>query len=196
MQSSFLLCGLPRSRLYWLSRFLTVLHQSVCLCDGLCRATSAQSFWEMAEAVCQERGVRIFGNSEILNLPLLPSLLAARPMTKVVWIHRPMLDSIKAAEAAGYHIPVQIWQAMAAHLTEYLEHVDWIVPFDLLDHESTMRMLWEKVLPGLEWNQRRWQAFTRKRIVCNPALTINIDSTRLARFLEAEIEPIVLPPLG
>lgn len=90
----------------------------------------------MAEAVCRERGVRIFGNSEILNLPLLPSLLAARPLTKVVFIHRPMMDSIKAAEAVGYHIPARIWQAMAAHLTKYIEHVDLVVPFELL-YETT-----------------------------------------------------------
>jgi hypothetical protein len=117
VKHSFLVCGLPRSRLLWLSRFFTVPHQSVCLCDGSLRATGAESFWQVAEDLCQERGVRIFGNSEILNLPLLPSLLAARPMTRVVWIHRPMIDSINAAEAVGYNIPVRIWQAMAAHLS-------------------------------------------------------------------------------
>src|SRR6266404_9125802 len=110
---TLLICGFPRSRLTWLGRFLSVPHQSICLCDGLARATNAESFWTIAEAVCRERGVGIFGNSEILNLPLLPSLLAARPMTKVVFIHRPMMDSIKAAEAVGYHIPIQIWEGFA-----------------------------------------------------------------------------------
>jgi hypothetical protein len=96
MKATFLLCGLPRSRLLWLSRFFSAPHCSICLCDGLARATNAESFWEMAEAVCQERRVRIFGNSEILNLPLLQALLAVRPMTKVVFIHRPMMDSINS----------------------------------------------------------------------------------------------------
>jgi hypothetical protein len=193
---SFLLCGLPRSRLLWLSRFFSVPHQSVRLCDGSFRATNAESFWQMAEELCQERGARIFGNAEILNLPLLPSLLAARPMTKVVFIHRPMLDSIKAAEAVGHHIPIQIWRAFAAHLTMYLEHVDWIVPFRLLDDESTMRMLWEKVRPGLEWNQRRWRAFVGTRIVCERSKVPDRSYEALEQFLGAKVEPIVLPTLG
>jgi hypothetical protein len=29
-----------------------------------------------------------------------------------------------------------------------------------------MKMLWEWVLPDVPWNQRRWQAFVGKRIVC------------------------------
>ena len=101
MKTAFLLCGLPRSRLLWLSRFFSVPRQSICLCDGLARATNAEDFWIMAEELCEPMGVEYFGNSEILNLPLLPALLAARPMTKVVWIHRPIEDSIWAAEAAG-----------------------------------------------------------------------------------------------
>jgi hypothetical protein len=164
---SFLLCAFPHSRLLWLSRFLTVPHQSVCLCDGLARATSAEAFWTMAEELCEERGVRIFGNSEILNLPLLQALLAARPMTKVVWIHRPIEDSIRAAEAAGYRIPTKIWEVFAAHLRKYLQYVDWIERYELLDDEATMRRLWGLILPGVPWNHRRWHAFTKRRIVCD-----------------------------
>ena len=50
MQSAFLVCGFPRSRLLWLSRFLSVPHQSICLCDGLSRARSAESFKTRIEA--------------------------------------------------------------------------------------------------------------------------------------------------
>jgi hypothetical protein len=162
---------------------------------ALARATSAEAFWATAEELCEERGVGIFGNSEILNLPLLPAFLAARPMTKVVWIHRPMEDSIKAAEACGYHIPARIWQAFAAHLTNYLEHVDWIVPFGLIDDEATVRTLWEKVLPDVSWNQRRWQAFVGKRIVCERSKVADRSYEKLQQFMEAEVEPLVLPPL-
>jgi len=53
VKHSFLVCGLPRSRLTWLARFLSVPHQSVCLCEGLARATSAEAFWTMAEDLCK-----------------------------------------------------------------------------------------------------------------------------------------------
>jgi hypothetical protein len=149
----------------------------------------------MAEDLCRAKCIEYFGNAELFNLPLLPSLLAARPMTKVVFIHRPMMESIKAAEAVGYHIPVRIWQAMAAHLTKYIEYVDWIVPFGLIDDEATMRTLWEKVLPDVPWNQRRWQAFVHRRIVCDRANVPNASYEKLEQFLGAEIEPLVLPEL-
>jgi hypothetical protein len=150
----------------------------------------------MAEDLCRAKCIEYFGNAELFNLPLLPSLLAARPMTKVVFIHRPMMESIKAAEANGYHIPTRIWQAMAANLFEYIEYVDWIVPFRLIDDEATMRMLWEKVLPGLGWNQRRWQAFVGKRIVCNRSKVPERSYEALEQFLRSEVEPINLPSLG
>jgi hypothetical protein len=196
MQSAFLLSAFPRSGLCWVSRFLTVPHRSICLCDGLSRATSAEDFWRMAEDLCtRSPGVEYFGNAEWLNLQLMEALLAFRPMTRVIWIKRKMEDSLRAAVAAGYRIDPRLWRGMGVYVERHIGLVDWFIPFEKLNDQATMEELWQKVLPTVGWNQRRWEAFAGKRIVCTPARIINTDSSRLARFLKAELEPIILPPV-
>jgi len=149
----------------------------------------------MAEDLCTRSGIDYFGNAELLNLQLMEALLALRPMTRVIWIKRKMEDSLRAAEAAGYRIDARLWQGMVVYIERHIGLVDWFIPFEKLNDQATMEELWQKVLPTVSWNQRRWEAFAGKRIVCNPARIINTDSSRLARFLNAELEPIILPPL-
>jgi len=65
----------------------------------------------------------------------------------------------------------------------------------LLDDEETMRRLWGLILPGVPWNRRRWQAFTKRRIVCDRSKLPDRSYEKLQQFLGAEVETLVLPPL-
>lgn len=192
---TFLVCGLPRSRLSWLARFLSVPHVSVCLCDGLNRTTSAEKYWSLFEELCWFKGISYFGNAEVLNLAVLPALLAARPLTKVVWIDRDLSQSIRSAAAAGCKFDPALWQGLAELRDRYAQHFDLVLPFAELGEEDAIRLLWQTVLPGLPFDRRRWKAFADKRIVCSrEEKARGRDLRRLEQFLEVEGETIIVPP--
>jgi hypothetical protein len=192
---TFLLAGFPRSGLYWLSQFLTVPHRSVCLCDGFEQMAGIEGFWATGEEVCKDKGVEFFGNAATMNLVLLPALLARRPLTKVIWVERRLGDSIRSAEASGFHLGIRSWQGLGQLRIRYTEHFDAEINFNDLSDESAIRAIWAEVLPTVPWNQERWHAFRRKRIVCNRPKLPGQDYSRLERLLRDEAEEIVVPPL-
>jgi len=65
---SFLIAGLPRSGLCWLSRLFTVPHYSVCLSNGFGRVPGVDLFWSAGEGLCKDMGVEFFGNAATMNL--------------------------------------------------------------------------------------------------------------------------------
>jgi hypothetical protein len=61
-------------------------------------AASAQEFWDNAE----QNNEPVYGNSDSANIFVLSALLAARPLTKVVWIDRPIKDCVISMSKAGF----------------------------------------------------------------------------------------------
>jgi hypothetical protein len=182
---TFLIAGLPRSGLCWLSRFFSVPRISTCLCNGFGQVPSIDLFWAAGEGL----GVEFFGNSATMNLMLLPSLLARRPLTKTIWVDRGLDDAMRSAERAGFHLDVEMWAGLEQLRVRYAEHFDAEISFSDLSNESSMRGIWAEALPGAPWNQARWEAYKRKRIVCDRAKTAGTDMGGLARLLNAELEP-------
>jgi hypothetical protein len=174
----------------WLSRFLTVPHKSLCTCDAIGHVESAEEFWARGEQIARERNLEYYGNCELLNLTILPSLIATRPLTCVLYVDREIISSMMASQRAGQGIPAEMWNALGEYRLRHRAHFDAIIPYDLLGDASTMKALWELVLPGVAWNQARWEAFSRKRITCKKP-TLSVDHfDRLKAFLGREAEPV------
>jgi hypothetical protein len=142
------------------------------------------------EQLARERNLEYYGNCELLNLTIPPSLPAARPLTRTIYIDREIVSSIMGSQRAGQMIPSEMWNALAEYRRKYVEHFDAIIPYDLLDDALTMEALWELLLPGVPWNQARFEAFSRKKITCEkPTLTLD-RFEKLKAFLCREVERV------
>jgi hypothetical protein len=95
-----------------------------------------------------------------------------------------------ASRRAGQVIPAEMWNALGEYRLRHRAHFDAIVPYDLLGDASVMEALWELVLPGVPWNQARFEAFSRNKITCEkPTLTMD-RFEKLKAFLGREVEPV------
>ena len=192
---TFLVAGFPRSGLLWLSRLFTVPHHSACISNGFGQIPGLELFWAAGENMCKDMDLEFFGNAATMNLILLPALLARRPLTKVLWVERELRDSMRSAQRAGFHLDIQLWQRLGQFRIRYAEHFDAQISFGDLGDESAMSAIWTEVLPGVPWNSKRWEAYRRKRIVCDRSKTAATDLCRLEQLLRDEAEEIVVPPL-
>lgn len=172
MKHTFLICGWPRSRTMWLSEFLTVPGVSVCTHEATEFAENAEEFWNNGKEF--SKGVEIYGNSDSANLYGLRSMLALRPMTKVVWINRPMSEVRESMIKIG--MPMS--DATVWHITQLRdlcwEYMDMVIDFDCLVHSHECREIWEHCLPGVPFDYERWGVYTDRKIgysVDNPMPT-------------------------
>src|SRR6267378_4396338 len=99
MKSSFLICGFPRSRSMWLSKFLTIPGVCVCTHEATEYAGSAPEFWKNALDFCSDSGAPIYGNADCANIYVLPGMLAEQPLCRTVWIARPIVEVCASMKA-------------------------------------------------------------------------------------------------
>lgn len=162
MNSTFLICGYPRSRTMWLSRFLTVPGESMCTHEATEFSGSASEFWNNAERYSQ--GVDVYGNSDSANVYVLPALLAMRPMTRVVWVSRDIHSVAKSMRAAGMGQAVDGLKTLKYMFDLYIEYFDLVVDFNALSNPEICRMVWEFCLPDIPWDWGRWGQFADRKI--------------------------------
>jgi hypothetical protein len=87
-------------------------------------------------------------------------------------------------------IPAEMWNALGEYRQRHRVHFDAIVPYNLLGDALAMKGLWKLALPGVAWNQARFEAFSRKKITCEkPTLTLD-RFEKLAAFLGREVERV------
>ena len=159
IKDSFLICAFPRSRTMWLSQFLSVPGVSTCTHEATEFAGNAAEFWHNAECSCRASGVQIYGNSDSANTFVLPALLAERPLTRVVWIARPIVEVAKSMKAAKMPFTEQSARTLIALRDAHWAHFDLMIDFK--DHErmDTCRELWEFCLPMVPFDADRWGLF-------------------------------------
>lgn len=193
--NTFLVCGLPRSGLAWLSRFASVPRYSHSFCDLCSQADSAESFWRHAETFAEHHALVAVGNAEILNLALLPALLTARPLTRVLYIDRGLTESRRAAEDAGQEIPDWLWQSLWRYRAKGAEHFDAVVPFAGLHELAVMHPAFQVLFGNdVPFSPKRFHAFARKKILCEKTTLSPEKFAQLNASLGREVE--VLPALG
>jgi hypothetical protein len=164
MNNSFLICAFPRSRTMWLAQFLSVPGVSVTTHEATEFAGSASEFWENAEAACRGAGADIYGNSDSANIFVLPALLAERPLTRVIWIARPIVEVAKSMKAAKMPFTEQSARTLIAMRDAHRDHFDAIITFESLERMDICRWIWEYCLPGVPFDAGRWGLFHSKKI--------------------------------
>jgi len=162
MKSSFLICGYPRSRTMWLSKFLSVPGISVCTHEACEFAGSAGEFWDNAERYAP--GDLIYGNSDSANVYVLPALLAERPMTKVLWIERDLKKVAQSMRAAGMPFEDKALLNLEMMRELHQDHIDMSVDFDNLIYGNVCHFVWEFCLPGVPWDWGRWGLYADQKI--------------------------------
>lgn len=162
MTHTFLICGFPRSRTMWLAHFLSVPEVCVCTHEATEFAADAEEFWANGELFA--RGLDYYGNSDSANLYGLRSMLALRPMTKVVWINRPM-DEVRESMA---RIGMPMTETTITHILRLRdlcwEYMDLCIDFDCLVNAYECRRIWEHCLPGIPFDYGRWGQFNNRKI--------------------------------
>lgn len=162
IEHSFLICGFPRSRTAWLSEFLTVPGVSICSHEATEHAGCAEEFWANAERFAAN--CWIYGNSDSANLYGLRSMLALRPMTRVIWINRPM-DEVRRSM---WNIGMPMNDNTVWHITKLRdlcwEYMDLVIDFDCLVNAYECKQIWEYCLPGVPFDYGRWGMFTSRKI--------------------------------
>jgi len=160
MKDSFLICAFPRSRTMWLAQFLSVPGVSICTHEATEFAGSAAEFWENAEAY----RAPIYGNSDSANIFVLPALLAERPLTRVIWIARPIVEVARSMKAAKMPFTEQSARTLMVMRDAHKDHFDTIIPFESLERMDVCRWIWEYCLAGVPFDAGRWGLFHSKKI--------------------------------
>jgi hypothetical protein len=164
MTNSFLICGFPRSRTLWLSKFLTIPEVCVCTHEATEYAGSPKEFWANAEDFCSDSGAPIYGNSDCATIYVLPSVLAENPLCRTVWIARPIQEVCASMKAAKMPFDERTARTLIALRDEHKEYLDFTIDYCALNFMSGCRALWEFVLPGVPFDVGRWRQYANQRI--------------------------------
>lgn len=189
MNSTFLICGYPRSRTMWLSKFLTVEGISVCNHEATEFAGSAEEFWANAEKEAAD--CEYYGNSDAANIFVLPSLLAERPLTQVVWIERDMIEVARSMKNIGMPINELGLNNLMTMRQVHQKHFDLIIGYEALHSGDVCKMVWDLCLPKVPFDWARWGAFQHQNIgysKTNPWTHKNTD--KLLGWAQREIDDL------
>lgn len=187
----FLICSYPRSRTLWLSKFLTVSGVSFCAHEATEFAGSSAEFWANADKVKAETGWPIFGNSDSANLFVLPALLSARPMTKVLWIERPIEEVKRSMVGAGFDLPESTAKKLVYLRSRYQDLFDFVINYQTLRDPDYCRWLWNYLLGAhVGFDYGWWLSMDQTRIAYDAATKPprGRDTVKFLQFIEDEME--------
>lgn len=146
----------------WLSAFLTVPGYSIVTHEGCEFAGSALEFW--SNAAMYACASDVYGNSDSANIYVLPSLLAERPMTRVLWVARPIIDVAESMKKARMPHDEKSLRLLIDLREKHKEYFDLVVDFSELERADVCRQIWEFCLPGIPFDYGRWGQYNLKRI--------------------------------
>jgi hypothetical protein len=188
--SDFLIACFPRSRSLWLSHFLSIQGLSICTHESLEFAGSAVEFWDNADTyrLGYANSDAHYGDSDSAIIFVLPALLAERPMTKVVWIDRPIVEVCRSLKEVDQPIGQQAAELMLTLRDRYCDHFDLILDYHHLGREAIVKVLWDYVLPGIPFDRARFKRYNAQKISYgkdNPML--KKDTTKLMSWVNQEL---------
>jgi hypothetical protein len=170
-----------------MSKFLT--RPGICLCghEATEYASSSAEFWHNADTVRAETGWPIFGNSDSANIYVLPALLAARPMTKVIWIERPMIEVKRSMERAGFDFPDSTAKTLIFLRDRYQDLIDFVVSYQDLAAVGYCRALWDYLL-GCPFDYAWWNSMAGTRFAYDVSTLPPKDTAKFLSFIMNEME--------
>jgi hypothetical protein len=135
---------------------------SVCTHEATEFSANVEEFWSNGESYA--KGVDIYGNSDSANIYVLPSMLAERPLTRVVWIDRDLNQVARSMKNAGIPCEERGIRSIKFMHDANQRYFDLVVRYDALVHPQVCNIIWQFCLPGVPWDMARWMEFTGKRI--------------------------------
>lgn len=171
----------------WLSKFLSVSGQSFCSHEACEFAGSAKEFWENAD-IFRPSEDQHYGNSDSANIFVLPALLAERPMTRVVFINRHIVEVCKSMKAIGYPVDEKAAQLMLTLRDCYHEYFDLVINYHDLGREDIEQYLWEFVLPDVPFDRLRFRKYNLKKIGYSKEFPMpKKDTSRFVAWVNQEL---------
>ncbi len=161
MNAPFLICGLPRSRTAWLSVFLNCPHEL---------SSKTPSVDALVEKINRSEG-----NSDSIQVLFLGKIMKKVPNAKLVFIHRNLLESIRAfssvsgikAETCG-----ELFGRIFGEMLEWKRRLPnslWI-EYEDLKNEQTAFKLWNYCRPHEEFDSERYSELEKLNIQQKPDL--------------------------
>lgn len=175
----FIVYGLPRSRTYWLSRFLTYGEWS-CGHEEIRHARSLEDVKAWFGQPCT-------GTAETAGAPWWRLVQAVRPDIKTVVVRRPVDDVVRSMIGTGVPFDEQKVTLAARKLNAKLDQIERRVPGVLsvkvedLESEDTCRQVFEHCLPYQ--HDPDWYALTAP-------MNLQINLHTLVRYYQAHREQL------
>lgn len=183
---TFLICCYPRSRSLWLSCFFSAPGICVCEHEATEYAASSREFWQRAQDVAGNAPV--YGNSDSAAVFVLPALLAAMPLTKVVWIERHMDEVSLSMRRAGFSFDIRQAINLTCARRAADPYIDVAISYHRLRQKEYVRWLWQYLLDDVPFDETRWHAFKDEKIAYTAATFPNKEVEKFKQFLANETE--------
>lgn len=167
----FIVLGLPRSRTFWLSRFLTYR-------DWTCSHEEARHVRGLDDV----RSFLSQGNTgavETTAAPFWRLLLSVRPDIRIATVRRPVQDVVRSLLKLNLPFDASKLTDAMTKLDQKLDQAEARIPgvlsvnYSDLSTEEGCRRIWEHCLP-YDWDRHRWYLLERKNL--------QIDMPALVRY--------------
>jgi hypothetical protein len=155
----FFVTGLPRSRTAWMAAFLST-GESLCLHEPSYRMRSIEDLVPMLDS----RFYRHIGVSES-GLGFFTKWIIDHLQARVLVIERDIGEVEQALKKLGFPSNFPYCTMLLEALLEVRDHpmVKW-VHFNALQHKRVMQDIYWWLLPGMAFDEVRWQQFENFRI--------------------------------
>jgi hypothetical protein len=151
-------------------------------------ASSSAEFWDNADKVKAETGWPIFGNSDSANIYVLPALLAARPMTRVLWVERPIEEVKRSMRKAGFEFPDSTAKTLLFLRHRYQDLIDFVIDYQNLEAVGYVRALWDYLLGGCPFDYAWWGSMANTRLAYDVSTIPPKDTAKFLSFIMNEME--------
>lgn len=205
----FFITGLPRSRTAWLANFFT-WRESFCHHDALRMGLSVEALREQLESV----PARYVGDSDSGLVMFAEQIVKEWPDARWLLVQRPVRECLESYQ--NYFprhpypsVPV-LTGADAATVFDYMrrhcERLSGIVPSlnlavmdaDAMDDETSMRNMWQWILPTVPFPLGRWRMLTTMnvRIISEKVQAPGLESGQVGKWAGENTEPSRHVPLS
>ncbi len=158
MSKPFLITGLPRSRTAWMAAFFSTS-------PAICHHEPLKLLWDITElpTALASSYHRYVGASDSGAGYFLPWIMRHMNPPTVI-IDRNIADVQESMRAIGFDVDGAL-ELLAKRVLTFKEHpsVLW-VPFDSLSKKRTMERIWFHLLPGVPFDEERFELFNELRI--------------------------------
>jgi len=162
---TFFIIGLPRTRTAWLANLFTT-GQSHCFHEWF-----SENKPETVEDAFSGLNKQYVGNSDCGNVFFYELIKTKFPDSKIVIVHRPMVESLVAAVRAIKDADPYLTFKAIQDAQQKIETIDGgtalNVMFSQLHREETIEQIWRHCLPSLQFDRDRFKLLDKLKVTVN-----------------------------